>query len=449
MLIRARRLFAKRVPTAEELDRIGSLTSGKNRKTPVGCIISYIIFALLVVCGVVIEQLLIAAGVIGILATLICELIIKGGRDKRRRDEVDGFFLSVCGVRVDGEDEARSRLEDMRELLPVIDDVGATVDEASLMAEIKGLLLLFPENASGDIITCAESIISEYDRYASMAVAQRYIQSDRTSRIDRAQRLRAEADAFLARFKLTGDDPFGQLRRALTEYDRLTAEIVAKQNEMERLDSLHTMGEGGQRRAELELAELDKRRQENDELLANLDREYTLTERIYTSHIDELDSREELMIRRGELEELVATHTERYNTILLTKKYLTEAKDNMTSRYLGKTKAGFIKYAEKIGGITGESFEMDTDFGVTKQDGGVSRGVEAYSRGTRDLFNLAARLGLVDSLYEKEKPFIILDDPFTAFDDGKTAAALKLLVELGKERQIIYFTCTKSRSTKA
>ena len=50
------------------------------------------------------------------------------------------------------------------------------------------------------------------------------------------------------------------------------------------------------------------------------------------------------------------------------------------------------------------------------------------------------------SLYEKEKPFIILDDPFTAFDDHKTSAALKTLKEFSKERQVIYFTCSKSRS---
>lgn len=448
-LIRARRLFAKRVPTEGELDRMGLLLSEKKRKTSVGFIVSYIIFALIVVLGVVVEQLLIAAGVVGILATLICELVIKGRKNKQRSGEIDEFFLSVCGVRVDSESEAKARLEDMRALLPVMDNPEAIVDEESLIAKIKELVMLFPENTGGDIITAAESIIAEYDRYASMAVAQRYIQGDRTARIEKAERLRAEANAFLARFRVTGDDPFGQLRRVLTEYDRLTAEIVAKQSEMERLESLHTMGEGGQRRAELELAELDRKRHENDELIANLDRDYALTERIYNSQIEELDSREELMIRRGELEEQVTLHTERYNTILLTKKYLTEAKDNMTSRYLGKTKAGFIRYAEKISGITGDSFEMDTDFGITKQDGGVSRTVEAYSRGTRDLFNLAARLGLVDSLYEKERPFIILDDPFTAFDDGKTAAALKLLCELAKERQIIYFTCAKSRGIKA
>ena len=89
---------------------------------------------------------------------------------------------------------------------------------------------------------------------------------------------------------------------------------------------------------------------------------------------------------------------------------------------------------------------MDTDFGITKQEGATTKSIEAYSRGTRDLYNLAARLALVDSLYELEKPPVILDDPFTAFDDKKTYAALKLLKEFSKERQIIYFTCAKSRT---
>ena len=50
------------------------------------------------------------------------------------------------------------------------------------------------------------------------------------------------------------------------------------------------------------------------------------------------------------------------------------------------------------------------------------------------------------TLYEGEKPLIILDDPFTAFDDGKTEAALKLMREFAKDRQVIYFTCSSSRS---
>jgi len=52
---------------------------------------------------------------------------------------------------------------------------------------------------------------------------------------------------------------------------------------------------------------------------------------------------------------------------------------------------------------------------------------------------------LVDALYEKESPFIILDDPFIALDDSKLERAKNTLKALGKSRQILYFTCSKAR----
>ena len=71
-------------------------------------------------------------------------------------------------------------------------------------------------------------------------------------------------------------------------------------------------------------------------------------------------------------------------------------------------------------------------------------GINSFEDAAEAVYQYNVRL--VDALYEKEKPFILLDDPFTAFDDKKTAAAIKLLKEFAKERQIIYFTCAKSRS---
>ena len=445
-LIKAKKIFCGMTPSESAIDDIARLVENKKAKTPVGCIICYILFAVCCIAGIFIDSLMIAAGVVGILATLITEIAIKSKKSRARKEKIDDFFLSVSGVRVESDEEVAARLADMRELVAVMSETDGEDNREELMRVIGGLVGKFPEYYGRDPVAAAEEIIRDFDKYAEMAVAERYMTGDRTARAARAERLAAEANAFVARFRTKTQDPFGEMRYALTEYERLTAEIVAKRDEIARLESLHTIGEGNQQKAAMEIEQLDRRRQENEKLVAELSRELTLTERRYHSYIDELDGRDELSMRKSELEEMLEKHRDNYETVVLTKKYITLAKDNMTVRYLGKTKAGFIKYAEKIGGITGESFEMDTDFGVTKQEGASTRTVEAYSRGTRDLFNLAARLALVDSLYEKEKPFIILDDPFTAFDDEKTGAALKLLREFGKERQIIYFTCAESRS---
>lgn len=443
-LIRAKKIFAKRVPAKEELDRIGDLLN-KKEKAPIGCIIGYILSAICCGLGFIIDPRLIAVGVIGVLLSTITHIAIVGRANARRNAEIYNFFLYVSGADVKGNDEARARLGDMYELLPILSDE-AVEDTAELMRKIRALVGLFPEKITEDPIVAAEGIIADYDKYAELTVAERFMAGERRSRLERAARLDAESKIFIAKFKTKTSDPFGELRRALNEYDRLTAEIVARREEMARLESSRSGGDDIQKAAEDELNLLDVKRRENEATIADLSREYTITERSYIAKLEELEEREGLLMRKEELEELLERHTERYETIQLTKKYLAVAKDNITSRYLGKTKAGFLKYAEKIGGITGESFEMDTDFSITRQDGGATRTQEAYSRGTRDLYNLAIRLALVDSLYEIERPFILLDDPFTSFDDGKTDAALRLLKELGKERQIIYFTCSKSRS---
>ena len=434
---RARRIFAKRTPTADEILETETLVKEKPRKSPLG-IIPYLIFMAIAIMGIFIDKIMIAIGVAGIVLTAIVIAIMSGRAKKTRRDKINNFFLSVCGIRVDDTDEAIARLEDMKRLIAIFTH-GADSEAIEVARE---RIEEFESMFSGR----AEDILKEYDRYTDLAMAHRFALTDRNARNEKAERLNNEANAFLAKYKTVSDNPFDELRAKLNEYQRISADISAKRRELVRLESIFTTGENGQRQAQADIKMLDIKRMENEELVASLSREYALTERSYNAEIEELDGREELIMRRGELEELYERHNKNYDTILLTKKYLAEARDNITSKYLGKTKAGFIKYTERIGEVSGESFEMDTDFSVTKQEGATTRAVDAYSRGTRDLYNLSARLALVDSLYEKESPFIILDDPFTAFDDQRTGAAIKALKEIARDRQIIYFTCSKSRA---
>ena len=79
---------------------------------------------------------------------------------------------------------------------------------------------------------------------------------------------------------------------------------------------------------------------------------------------------------------------------------------------------------------------------------GEAHGIDSYSRGIRDLYSLGLRLALIDALYENEAPFIILDDPFIAFDDEKLERAKSTLKAISKTKQILYFTCATSREIK-
>ena len=147
-----------------------------------------------------------------------------------------------------------------------------------------------------------------------------------------------------------------------------------------------------------------------------------------------------------ELRERISEYERKLDIIQKTKAYLGEAKDILTSKYLSKTKSAFDKYVKLIGNESGDDFSMNTSFAVMKEEHGSLKESDAYSRGMRDLYALATRLALIDSLYENELPFIILDDPFAYFDDEKLACAVKALKAIAKEKQILYLTCTKARS---
>jgi DNA repair exonuclease SbcCD ATPase subunit len=147
----------------------------------------------------------------------------------------------------------------------------------------------------------------------------------------------------------------------------------------------------------------------------------------------------------ADLAEQKAIAENELDTVLGAKKFISAAMENMTTKYLGRTRDGFAKYREMIEGDGEREFLLDTSFALSVTDGGATHPEEAYSRGTRDLYAIATRLALSDALYIGELPPIILDDPFTALDDARLGRALRLIEKIAKERQVLYFTCQKSR----
>ena len=73
--------------------------------------------------------------------------------------------------------------------------------------------------------------------------------------------------------------------------------------------------------------------------------------------------------------------------------------------------------------------------------GGASRELAYFSAGEQDLIRIAERFAVVDALYEKEQPVLILDDPFVNLDPERYERALAFIEEMSQRRQMIYFTC--------
>lgn len=66
------------------------------------------------------------------------------------------------------------------------------------------------------------------------------------------------------------------------------------------------------------------------------------------------------------------------------------------------------------------------------------------SQGTQDQLYLAARLALVDLLFENANPPMFFDDPFVKFDPARLQAAITLCQKIAAEKQILLFTCSNN-----
>ncbi len=146
-----------------------------------------------------------------------------------------------------------------------------------------------------------------------------------------------------------------------------------------------------------------------------------------------------------ELSQKIDEMKENCDILEKTKKLLETAKEQFSSHYLEKMKTSFVKNLKLIDGKQMD-VSLDVNLNVKVNEQGSNKEISYFSTGYKDLIYICMRLSLIDSLFENEKPFIILDDPFVNLDEAKIKNAMELLNNLSKEYQIIYFVCHESRS---
>ncbi|MBQ7319143.1 MAG: AAA family ATPase [Clostridia bacterium] len=147
----------------------------------------------------------------------------------------------------------------------------------------------------------------------------------------------------------------------------------------------------------------------------------------------------------SEAEATLARQREALSTVELTRTHMEKAKKQLSERYLVQMKNSFSEYHAALTASEGVSFTMDGSFRIKLRAGGVQRSTDSFSVGQRDMLSLCARLALVDALFEREAPFLVLDDPFVNLDDVTVARAHALLRVAAEKYQILYLTCHSSR----
>lgn len=160
----------------------------------------------------------------------------------------------------------------------------------------------------------------------------------------------------------------------------------------------------------------------------------------------ELDRVPDLESALKSSEERLLTYTKNFKTVTTAQKMLAEAKEALSTRYLGGMQKSFLHYLSEL--TDGEVPEavIDSSFDVRTRAYGQSRAMESFSQGNRDAVRFCVRLSLTEELYgDGEKPFLLLDDPFVNLDEAHLAATHKLLEKLSEKYQIIHMICHEGR----
>lgn len=143
------------------------------------------------------------------------------------------------------------------------------------------------------------------------------------------------------------------------------------------------------------------------------------------------------------LREAYAANEEEYEALSLAMSVLDEANAELQQRFspIVGSLAGKLMAAMTDGVYDKVSFDREFNFTAARTGEG-EHASEYLSTGTAAQLYLAVRLAIcMLALPEEESCPIILDDALLGFDDKRAKAALELLQELAKERQIILFTC--------
>lgn len=145
-------------------------------------------------------------------------------------------------------------------------------------------------------------------------------------------------------------------------------------------------------------------------------------------------------------EETLLEYKHKHKLLTCASAYLQKAEQNLKEKYVKPIKDEFLYYSDLLEKTLGEKVTMSKNFEISFERHGKERSERHLSAGQRSICALCFRLALIKNMYADKKPFLILDDPFVALDETHMQKVQKVLLEVAKDMQIIYFVCHSSRS---
>lgn len=161
----------------------------------------------------------------------------------------------------------------------------------------------------------------------------------------------------------------------------------------------------------------------------------------YQGRMETLGDREELQRQLKRVNDRIAQLEDTYAALVIAQETLAAARAELQRRFAPRITKRAQKLLSDMTDGRYHSLTMSEDFSLQAGAGEEDTLRDAIWRsdGTVDQLYLALRLAVAEELTPNAP--LILDDALVRFDDKRMKAAVKILEEVAKEKQIICFTC--------
>ena len=160
-----------------------------------------------------------------------------------------------------------------------------------------------------------------------------------------------------------------------------------------------------------------------------------------SDEIDDLiEANEKLRMDCDAIAEQISKHDSNIEILTKTRDLMLKAQENVSQRFIVPVNDELKKTLSRFSTIKQE-FVIDTEWKVKENTNFGSKDFEYASQGLKDIISFCQRINLINKIYNKEKPFIMLDDTFVNLDDNKMKVAKELIKEMANDYQIIYVCC--------
>lgn len=168
----------------------------------------------------------------------------------------------------------------------------------------------------------------------------------------------------------------------------------------------------------------------------------------YQGRMETLGDREALETQLGACEDRIARLEDTYAAVSIALETLADARAELQRRFAPRISKRAQALLSSLTGGRYHSLSMGEDFSLKAGAGeeNTLRDSLWRSDGTMDQLYLSLRLAVAEEL-TPDAP-LILDDALVRFDEERMRAAVKLLKEMAREKQVILFSC-QEREGKA